>query len=344
MNLSKLVRRGYAILAVSYSLAFLVYLLLRLFVGDGWWWLAMLNSFVLWGFVPLLILLPFAFLMKMPRVSLLIGVLLMVGVVWYAPRFMPKNIAQAQGNSLRVVTFNMWGGTQEFETIESWLRETNADVVLLQEVAPVYADKHFVRLLDVYPYQFFQSTDERYWGNGILSRYPLLERENFLSANDGLQQRIAIDVNGQRVVLYNVHFYMPQTDTPHFTLPIDYPYLNIALLYDDTLRNRQIQDVLDRIENEQGLVVMGGDFNLSDSSIFYNHIASEMTDAFQQAGTGLGLSWPNVRRETELPSWVPPVMRIDYLWYRGDATATNAYVGAQLGSDHLPVVVTLALP
>jgi vancomycin resistance protein VanJ len=344
MNLSKLIRRGYTVVAISYSVAFIVYLLLRLVVGDGWWWLAMLNSFVLWGFVPLLILLPFALLLKMPRVVLLTGALLMVAVVWYAPRFMPKNIAQAQGNTLRVVTFNMWGGNQELGDVESWLRETNADIVLLQETVPMYAENTIPALSDVYPYQFIQTVDERWVGNGILSRYPLLESENFLGVGDALQQRIVIEVNGQRVVVYNVHFYMPQTDTPHFTLPIDYPYLNIALLYDDTTRNQQIQETLDRVAGEQGVVVVGGDFNMSDSSIFYHHVAAEMTDAFLQAGTGLGLSWPNARRETELPSWMPPVMRIDYILYRGDATATNAYVGAQLGSDHLPVVVTLALP
>lgn len=344
MKLSKLIRRGYTVVAVSYSVAFIVYLLLRLVIGDGWWWMAMLNSFVLWGFVPLLLLMPFALVWKMPRVALLIGTLVMVAVVWYAPRFMPKNIAQAQGNTLRVVTFNMWGNNQEFENIEAWLREIDADIVLLQEVAPMYADENIVNLMDVYPYQFFQTTDERYWGNGILSRYPLLESENFLGVGDALQQRIVIEVNDQRVVVYNVHYYMPQTDTPHFILPIDYPYLNIALMYDDTTRNQQIQEVLDMTQNEQGIVIVGGDFNLSDSSIFYDHVAAEMTDAFRQAGTGLGLSWPNARRETELPSWTPPVMRIDYIWYRGDATATNAYVGAQLGSDHLPVVVTLALP
>jgi endonuclease/exonuclease/phosphatase (EEP) superfamily protein YafD len=344
MKLSRLLRSCYIAAAIGYSAAFTLYLLLRFVLGDGWWWMAMLNSFVLWGFVPLLILLPFALLLKMPRISLGMIALLMVAVVWYTPRFLPRSIAQAQGDSLRVVTFNMWGGNEELEDVESWLRETDADVVLLQEIVPVYAENTIPALSDIYPYQFFQTIDERFVGNGILSRYPLLESENLWIAGDGLQQRVVIEVGDQRIILYNVHFYMPQTDTPHFYLPIDYPYLNIALLYDDTSRNRQINGMLDVVRDEEGIVIVGGDFNMSDSSIFYDHVASEMTDGFRQAGTGLGLSWPNARRETALPSWTPPVMRIDYVWYRGDVSATNAYMGAQLGSDHLPVAVTLALP
>ncbi|MFN8373498.1 MAG: endonuclease/exonuclease/phosphatase family protein [Anaerolineae bacterium] len=344
MNASQTLRRSCTIAAVGYALSFILYLLLRLIVGDGWWWLALLNSFMLWTFLPLLLLLPLALVMKTPRVFLLLSAILAVAVVAYAPRFLPKPIALASGTTLRVVTFNIWGSNQALEAVETWLRATNADVVLLQEIPPAYAVETVPHLADIYEHQFFQTTNERYWGNGILSRYPLIERENVLMGDEGLQQRVVIEVEGQQMVIYNVHFYMPQTDTPHFVLPVDYPYLNIALLYDDPLRNRQIQGLLDAVRTEQTPTVVGGDFNMSDSSVFYNTVAAEMHDSFREAGVGFGLSWPNARQESALPQWLPAVMRIDYIWYRGDLQATVAQVGPPLGSDHLPVLTTLLLP
>lgn len=50
------------------------------------------------------------------------------------------------------------------------------------------------------------------------------------------------------------------------------------------------------------------------------------------------------RQESALPDWIPALIRIDYVRYRGEAQATEAQVSGYLGSDSLPVIVTLALP
>ena len=57
------------------------------------------------------------------------------------------------------------------------------------------------------------------------------------------------------------------------------------------------------------------------------------------AGAG---SWP-VGARVGLPDWVPPLLRIDYVWHSDDFGAMSAATGPVLGSDHIAVMVTLAL-
>ena len=44
------------------------------------------------------------------------------------------------------------------------------------------------------------------------------------------------------------------------------------------------------------------------------------------------------------PGWPPlfPVARVDYIWHTADLVALEAWVGADAGSDHLPVLARLA--
>ena len=53
-------RRLTAIITGMYSIGVVVYLLLRLIFGDGFWWLSLVNTFAYLVFAPLLVLIPAA--------------------------------------------------------------------------------------------------------------------------------------------------------------------------------------------------------------------------------------------------------------------------------------------
>lgn len=67
-----------------------------------------------------------------------------------------------------------------------------------------------------------------------------------------------------------------------------------------------------------------------------------MNDSFREAGVGLGTSWP-VSRMRGLPWFIPPLIRIDYIWHSDHFRAVMAQQGPERGSDHLPVLATLAM-
>lgn len=339
-------RFGIQLVCVGYAVALAIYLLLRLVVGDGVWWLGLLNNFAPYFFVPLMPLLVLVLVTRSGvRVGLALAVLLVIGGVWFGGRFMPKARVQAAGDTLKIISFNVWGDNPHLDDVQAWLREQNADIVLMQEIPPTWSGDGVPELLDLYPHQASQSAELRYWGQAAISRYPLESVEDFDLEGDGTgsHQRLVINVDGQQIAVYNVHFEMPVREGARFYVPIDHHAVDLALRYDDTRRNGQINRLLPLLDAEALPYLVVGDFNMSDDAVIYSVFAERMGDSFHEAGTGLGASWP-VASVAGLPSFVPLLLRIDYVWHSEEFRTVSAQLGDPLGSDHLPLVVELTIP
>jgi endonuclease/exonuclease/phosphatase (EEP) superfamily protein YafD len=330
----------------AYALTLLIFMVLRLLFGDSLWWLAFFGNFTPFYFATLIVLLPLALLIRSKRGALLLLPFALVGIVWFGPLYLPKAQAQPDDDAptLRVVTFNVWGDNTDLTHVETWLRDSNADLVLTQEIPPAWAGGSVPLLDTTYPHKSVQPADLRYWGNGTWSRYPIVSAENFDLEDDGTptQSRSVIEVQGQQVAVYNIHLYTPMSDTPQIALPMDNPYLNMVLKYDHTARNGQIRRLIERLEGEPLPYIVAGDFNMSDQTDVYQDLAALMNDSFREAGAGLGTSWPAVQA-IGLPGLLPPLVRIDYIWHSDNFQALQAEQGPYLGSDHLPLSAALSL-
>jgi vancomycin resistance protein VanJ len=111
--------------------------------------------------------------------------------------------------------------------------------------------------------------------------------------------------------------------------------------YDETTRNRQLANLLTLIENDRNPVIAAGDFNTNSTSLAYGRIASVLKDTYAEAGYGFGHTWGHAP-VMRLPAFIPPVLRLDYIWHSDDLMTLSHEVAPGLGSDHLPVVATLA--
>jgi len=334
MTRTQRLRATISLLTGGYALALLIFLVLRLIFADSLWWLALLANFTPFYFAPFLVLLPLALILRAKRGVLLMLPLALIGAVWFGRLYLPKPAAQAPDDAtmLKVVSFNVWDSNYDPIQAESWLRTTQADVTVIIELTPEWWDG-VPALLNTYPEQFTVTrAPGSAWDSAILSRRPILSFEQIdLGDGDIPQFRAVIDVNGRQVAVYGIHLYVPASGrrTPF-------------VVYDETGRNVQIRSLLARLERETLPYIVAGDFNMSDQSLVYNELAAAMTDSFREAGRGLGASWPNVQR-LGLPSLIPPLVRIDYIWHSADFQTLDAALGPYLGSDHLPIYATLAL-
>lgn len=319
---------------VFYVLGLAVYVALRLIFGGELWWLALLNNFAPYFFLPLLALALLALVTRLnPRFVLLPLLLLVVGLVWYGPLFAPRPQAAPAADSVKVVSFNVWANNRQLDTTETWLRAQNADIVLLQEA---YHDLP-ARLADVYPYTLPDPPQPQ--DRQILSRHPILER----STHNGYE-RAVVDFDGTAVAVYDVHFGVPFVNEPHLGLhSLPYP-LSMVVRYNEENRNAQIRNWLAALENEPMPVIVGGDFNTSDNSAMYPIIAAALTDSYREVETGFGTTWPVTAKLPLALDALPPLMRIDYVWHSDTLRALDVEVGPEIGSDHRPVVAVLALP
>ncbi|MEP7288050.1 MAG: endonuclease/exonuclease/phosphatase family protein [Chloroflexota bacterium] len=336
-----LVRIILGALVICYATGLTCYLVLRLLFGDRFWWLALLNAFVLYIFLPLFIVLPVTLVLRQRWLLGVIASLAVVGGLWFGPYFAPKTVHAASGTTLHVITFNAWPSNPRLNDVADWLRQQNADVVLLQDSPQTYLRNGLPELLDIYPYQFVprQNND-----GIILSRHPFVTTANL--GGMPTQERVVINFNGQAVAIYNIHLKQPFRGQPRVIKVANVsPFLKMALRYenDDNVRDTEIKRLIANLVNERLPFIVAGDFNMSDQSPVYGDLSAQMVDSFRETGVGLGTSWP-AGGEAGWPAFVPPLIRIDYLWHSAAFRAINVQQGPKLGSDHVPLHALLELP
>jgi endonuclease/exonuclease/phosphatase family metal-dependent hydrolase len=272
----------------------------------------------------------------------------LVGGLWYGPYYLPKSPVQTSENIIRVATGNMWIRNPHMDNLEMWIRNSGADVLLMQEITPEYAAERLDSLKDVYPYQFLQEDALRWTGNEsmnvTLSRYPIVSSDfiDLKTPHTANPLRVVVEAHTKRIAIYNIHLAFPRGQVRLRTMAANF-YLSVVFGFDDRPRNRQIDSLLEQLKQEPYPFIVGGDFNTSDQSATYGKMAQYLHDSFRERGVGMGGSWP-VSAARGLPAFIPPIIRIDYLWHSDGLRAVEAHQGAPTGSDHLPLFATLELP
>ena len=179
-----------------------------------------------------------------------------------------------------------------------------------------------------------------YTGKGLLSRHPIVGQQVVVITDPSRPHLQAdLDVAGERVRVINVHPHPP----PH--LP--------AFRGDGTFREHPVTNadlaVLGRMAVEAEPALLLGDLNSTPRSTAVRALRQAgLRDAFQDAGWGLGATWPATLRGGALPeglqriaAWRLPLVRIDYVWHTRPFRAERAWAAPGVGTDHRPVIADL---
>ena len=328
----------------------IVYLPLSFLLGDRFWLLAFINNYRIYLFLPLVLIIPFGLVMRRIWIIIPSVILAIIGIILVAPYFIPKSLAPAAGPMLSVVTFDVSAANTDLSAIKDWLLQTNADVILLQEVNTFQIRKgQLSGSSKRFPFQHGVFFSDVPWGNFILSRYPIRKIDKLdieRGASIAMQQRYEIDVNGQIVAVYNTNFAYPLIPggLPRFRIPLAIPVVQAALLYDPGMRDSQIRAFLNIFQYETRPFVVAGNFNMSDQTRLYGEVARTMRDSFREGALGLGATWPLTPGNSLMARLTSPLFRVDYIWHSDSLRTVSADRGPRgLGSDHLPVYATFEL-
>jgi len=310
-----------------YGMVLSFYLLLRLLLRDGLSGLALLHSAAPYYFLPIVVGLFLLLFLRARRVLAFYVLLALIGFLWIGVRLIPRPAAPAEASaSLKLITFNIFPDNRTDDAAVEWLLQQEADIILLQETS---RRLDLSELSDEYDFQALSNIEN---GSAIYSRIRFVESAEFDLAGFR-QQRVVMNIGGEQVALYNIHLSMPFDAEADEDSPL-------LARYDETRRNQQIDELLNLLEDEDLPVIVAGDFKLSEFSLKYDDIARHFTDGFRRAGWGLGFTWPGGASE-ETNTGLPLLARLDYVWYGEDIQARSAAVGPPLGSDHLPLLMTL---
>lgn len=274
-------------------------------------WRAVSQIFAPHLFLPLLLLLPFAF----RRGGFGIGLFraLLVGcVVIFCLRYLPAFASSSppydpSAPRLSVLTWNVFAGNRRAEDVRALLLEKPVDAVVLQENSWRSLSED-AALLDAYPYRL-SGNSEAPPGMSLFSIYPILE-SGMLDGDRGLWDipRLLwarLDVDGTEVTVITAHPISPYYSGRNCALPV---------CFDPTLRDRQIaaiqSDFIAPLVARGEPFVLAGDFNVTEREPAYADLSSGLTDTFKAVGAGFGTTW----RPPFVMSQPVGLLRIDYLF------------------------------
>lgn len=230
--------------------------------------------------------------------------------------FPPSTPAAPDGRPTKVYFANVWAKNDRMSLLRSSIAEADADVVALVEVTEDH-QRLMPVLLEDYPYLISGKPGTRHAGAPrvmVASRVPVrvLGRER----SDGLSAlEVLVRAPGAPFRLIVVHTTRPW--------PFDRP----------DAQADQLERVKTRLFNgapERTLLV--GDFNATPSTVLLERFSKQTTLRPAPAVVG---TWPSA---------VPGPLRIgiDNAFVGRGLTVIDRRIGAPNGSDHRPVVVTVA--
>jgi vancomycin resistance protein VanJ len=309
--------------------------LARALWGDRWWWLFVFNSLTIYLFTPLPLILALALFTRRRETWIGLGAGLALCLYLFGGFFLPKvPPALATGQSLTVMSYNVYGDNVDSDSVLATIRAGNADVVTLQELNPLVAQAIQRELACDYAYQVLDAQ----WGvsgMGVISRYPLRRTDESLPLEwVSTPQVLSMDFNRTAVTLLHLH---PFATTPAPTAHMEWTIRE---------RERQARAIADFAAAHPEPLLVPIDFNSSDQSAAYAIVTQVLADSWREAGWGLGHTFPSdsyrpTTADVSLTAWL---VRIDYVFHSRHWQAASAWLGRWDGiSDHRPVVVKLFL-
>jgi endonuclease/exonuclease/phosphatase (EEP) superfamily protein YafD len=308
----------------GYGLAALLLILcaLRLWDPDRYYLEIAVESVLPWLLLLAIPLLIVALAMHKQAMAALAVIPFVVGAVWEAPDLWPFSTAPAARGTARIRLFdaNVAQNNFDLRSIAKEIAAEQPDLIALEELTPAgLSSLSRTGVLHGYRWQIIRSaTGAR--GMALWSRWPANSLHAWMNLNGQYEIDGWIRPPGARSVRVNViHVYAPVgSDQP-------------------TLWREQLDAVKSHLQAERGPLIVAGDFNATaDVKPFNAILGLHLSDTAVQSGQGWRMTWPRDQ------SWVIPYLRIDHVLISNGLTVTSFHLGNGHGSDHHPLVVTLA--
>lgn len=238
------------------------------------------------------------------------------------------------------------------------VRDCGADVVCLQEYTYSLKGGHTEKQLcemvkKQYPhYRHLLNSGRNNMGITLFSKWPIVKYEKIDTNSDKYVWAFycELDVDGRRVCVVNCHLQsntLPKADRKLYKQQIEHFEADSLVRMEDGLRHlipafrlRAKQTgiinrfLADKFSNQNIPLLICGDMNDTPTSYTYRTMRGSLSDAWQDAGLGLGITY------REAPFW----FRIDHVLHSEHFHTLDAQVLRHFEhSDHYPVMVTFQL-
>ena len=287
----------------------------------GWFWVFDLAASFRPQFAVVLLAGGVALLLRSwPRLGWAILALGVVNLAYVAPLFWGKQNVPATSPSIRVVSFNVQGQNEQFEQVIGFLAEVDADVVFLHEANRLW-ERAFSDALagGRLPYlQHRSRPDHLIFSTLTLTRdSPSEVISHGWAEREARAMEVVVSLGETEVTMLGIHPLAPTNARRA------------------ALRDAQFEFVANWVGKARGPTVVTGDFNATP----WSHVFRPLTESgLRNSQRGFGLA-PSFPVDGSFLTRVP----IDHLLHSSHLAVSDRWLGPDLGSDHFPLVVDLAL-
>lgn len=278
-------------------------------------YLELFSHFRLQYLVVAVLLAVFFALVRSRRYLVLMAAVAILNAWYVVPWYLPQSDTARSGESFTIVLANVLRSNGEHNKLSTLLSEEEPDVVFLQEVTDGWAQH--VGLLQAYPYRHVV-TDNGSFGIAVLSQHPFRNVQTVDSPPFGFATIVVVtEIDGRDVTFTTTHPMPPLGRSG----------------YDG--RNEQLAHIAELVKAQSGPRLLIGDLNTSMWGANYRKLVAGVGLRNAREGFGVIPTWP-----THIPiAYIP----IDHCLVSEELDVIDIRSGPYIGSDHLPLIVTLAL-
>jgi endonuclease/exonuclease/phosphatase (EEP) superfamily protein YafD len=255
--------------------------------------------------------------MKQRRWALLMMAMTVINAAPVAPWYFAD--ADASGGyqeRLRILFANVNSGNKNTQALLDVIESEQPDLIVLQEVSYLWATAMDAVQSD-YPHRHVIPQNDNF-GIALYSRQPLLDIDVLSSSPFGFPSLVVQQVVGSSLVTYVSTHPIPPLGQAGFDA-----------------RNSQLAEIGERIAEIYGPTVLVGDLNTTVWGHHYKMLVADTGLRNSRDGFGVIPTWPR-----QLPFAMIP---IDHCLVSDEFVVLDTRSGPDIGSDHLPLIVTLAL-
>lgn len=276
----------------------------------------LLSHFRLQYFVVSLLLTVLFAYTKTPLIASALLLTTILNGVFIVPWYLPGNSEHGGTTRLKLLHANVQSSNDEYQRLFDLVAAEDPDMIFLQEVTMSWASSTKSQLQD-YPHAYTQARDGNF-GIAAFSKIPFDSIRHVDSPPFGYPTIIATTTfEGQKITFIS----------SHPTIPVGREF--------NAARNLQLESLTDLVKDADSHVVLLGDLNASVWDTHYRRLV--MSTGLSNARQGFGIlpTWPTLMPFAMIP--------IDHVLISDGIGVFNMKTAGGIGSDHLPLIVTLSL-
>ena len=217
---------------------------------------------------------------------------------------------------LRVLLLNAETSNRRCDLVKALIRDKNPDLFVLEEVDDRWLDE-LKELRASYPHAVTAPREDNF-GIALYSQRPLLDAKIVHLGEAEVPSVVAeVEIGNRRLTVLGTNPLPPGSP--------DYA----------RFRNEQLAAIPKFLSGRKGPVILLGDLNTTPWSAHFKRLVHETGLIDSSGGRGIQPTWP----ANLLPLRIP----IDHCLVSPDVKVLSKQVGPKVGSDHLPLLVEVAL-